>query len=222
MNFVLDILFPKRCVGCKAYGSYLCQNCIYEIKQKDLICPECERPSLVGKTHPYCQGKYSLDGLWSLGAYQGRLKSAITALKYKSLPQLADILANITLDYWQRHEPYFLEETKQTLVTAVPLHWYRKNKRGFNQAELIARKLGLKYIEVLKRVKYTKPQVKLEGDQRRENIKNAFALSGNNELLTNNYLLIDDVWTTGSTLRECCSVLKKAGVKGVWALTLAR
>ena len=232
MSFILDILFPKKCVGCRRRGGYFCQDCVYSIMQKDLICPGCERVSVGGKTHPKCIGKYGLDGLWSLGAYQGRLKLAIKALKYKFLKQLGNILVNVTLDYWVRHEPYFLEEIEKNkdqkwIVTSVPLYWLRENKRGFNQSSLIgkqlAQKLGLKYLETLKKVKYTKSQVELDEDQRKENIKNAFQIKPNYELRTMDYvLLVDDVWTTGSTLKECCYVLKRAGAKKVWALTLAR
>lgn len=229
MSFLLDILFPKKCVGCKKEGSYLCQDCIYKFMQRDLICPKCEQPAIGGQTHPICQSKLGLDGLWSLGAYQGPLKSVIKSLKYKFISQLADILVNITIDYWERHEPLLLEKIKKRtiwVVTSVPLYWYRENKRGFNQSSLIgklfAAKLGLEYKDILKRIRNTKSQVKLTGQDRHQNIKNAFEITENCELKTKNCLLIDDVWTTGSTLRECCYVLKKAGAKFVWAITLAR
>lgn len=197
--------------------------------QRDLICPKCERLSIGGQTHPKCRDKYGLDGLWSLGAYQGSLKSAIKSLKYKFIKELADILVDITIDYWERHESLLLEKIEKRekwVVTSVPLYWYRENKRGFNQSSVIGKlfagKLGLEYAETLKRIRYTKSQVELKGEQREENIKDAFAISANYQLPVTNYLLIDDVWTTGSTLRECCYVLKKAGAKKVWALTLAR
>ena len=79
------------------------------------------------------------------------------------------------------------------------------------------------YSEALKRTRYTKPQAKLKGGDRRQNIKNAFEITKPYALTPIPYvLLIDDVWTTGSTLKECCYVLKRAGAKKVWAVTLAR
>ena len=231
MNLILDILFPKKCVGCRKTGSYFCNFCISNILQADLVCPRCERLAVGGQTHPVCKRKFGLDGLWSLGVYQDSLKIAIQKLKYKRVEELAVVLADITLEYWARYQPFLLDQIKKNngegwIITGVPLYWWRENSRGFNQSSLfgtlLAEKLGLKYCEALKRVKYTRSQVKLKGKQRHQNIKNAFQINSNYELKTMNYvLLIDDVWTTGSTLKECCYILKRAGAKKVWALTLA-
>ncbi|TSC53108.1 MAG: putative amidophosphoribosyltransferase [Microgenomates group bacterium LiPW_16] len=104
--------------------------------------------------------------------------------------------------------------TVDFVLTPVPLHWWRLRWRGFNQAEIlgkmIAEKLEIKFVpDLLTRKKPTRPQVELEGKARRENI-------------ASNILLFDDVWTTGVTLRACGNVLKRAGVKSVWGLTLAK
>ncbi|KKQ08900.1 hypothetical protein A3E66_04725 [Candidatus Daviesbacteria bacterium RIFCSPHIGHO2_12_FULL_37_16] len=232
-NFLLDFLYPKKCVNCKKVGEYLCSNCQLDLKQGDLVCPTCERLSIGGITHPVCRRKYALDGLWSLGIYQNPLRISIQKLKYKWVTALAESLINITLEYWAKNPPILLDYIKKDrgnswTIVPVPLHWTRKNWRGFNQSELLAKllskKLGLNHQDALIRTKKTKPQVKLKSYDRRMNIKNAFSLSPsmNNELITNNILLIDDVWTTGATLKECTYVLKKGGAKTVWALTLAR
>ncbi len=228
----LNILFPKKCVGCKKLGTYFCADCIQDIKQTDLVCPRCEKLAVGGQTHPICKRKYGLDGLWSLGIYEPPLKRAIQTLKYKRVPELAGVLVNITLEYWAKYGAFVLDQIKKDLgenwlVVPVPLHWWRENDRGFNQSSLfgqiLSKRLGLDYQEGLKRTRYTKPQVGLKGKDRRKNIFGAFAFSPNYQLQTTPYiLLIDDVWTTGSTLRECCYVLKRNGVKKVWALTLAR
>ncbi len=232
MNVILDLLFPKKCVGCKKVGGYFCKDCISNILQTDLVCPKCERQAVGGQTHPICARKFGLDGLWSLGLYDYPLKRAIQTLKYKKIPELAEILVNITLEYWVKYQPFVLDQIKKSkgkgwVIIPVPLHWWRQNDRGFNQSSLIgqslSKKLGLAYSEGLKRIRYTKPQVKLKGKDRQHNISDAFALSPNYQLQTTRYiLLIDDVWTTGSTLRECCYILKRNGAKSVWALTLAR
>lgn len=231
MNLILDFLFPKKCVGCRKIGSYFCTDCIQNIKQTDLVCPKCERLSIGGVTHLACRRRFGLDGLWSLGIYGEPLRQAIQKLKYRYIEELAKILVNITVEYWARYQPFLLDEIKKSggknwLVVPVPLHWYRQNSRGFNQSGLLAKdfaqKLGLKYEPILKRTKYTKQQAKLKGRERSQNIKNAFELDSKFSILNSQIILVDDVWTTGSTLRECCYTLKRGGAKKVWALTLAR
>lgn len=228
---LLDILFPKTCVGCDKIGVYFCPRCIQDIKQTDLVCPFCERPSIGGVTHPVCQRKYGLDGLWSLGVYQEPLRGAIQKLKYRWIKELARVLAGIVIEYWARYQPYLLEQIKKDqgqnwTVLPVPLYFARQNWRGFNQsallAELLAKQLGLKYLHILKRTRNTKPQVKLDSDKRRANIKNAFSLNTKYLIHDTNVILVDDVWTTGATLKECCRLLKRGGAKKVWGVTLAR
>lgn len=232
MNLILDILFPKKCVGCKKEGSYFCGGCVRNILQTDLVCPRCDRLAVGGQTHPVCRRRFGLDGLWSLGVYKDPLREAIKQLKYKRIQQLAQVLVDITLEYWVKYQPFILDRIKQDrgegwAVIPVPLYWWRRNERGFNQSYLIgqilSKSLGLAYCDGLKRIRYTRPQVKLKGKDRHQNIRNAFKFGSTYNLQTTPYvLLIDDVWTTGSTLRECCYVLKRAGAKKVWALTLAR
>jgi ComF family protein len=246
---LVDLLFPKRCAGCKRWGSYFCESCQANILQSDLVCPICERASIGGATHPLCRRRYGLDGLWSLGVYnapqsgrlhrgaiysqseyQDPLKGGIQKLKYRFVSDLASTLVNLLITYWARYSPQFFEEIKKDpqnwIVVPVPLHIKRERWRGFNQAgllgQMIALKLGLNYSPILKRTKYTTPQVGLKGKLRYQNVKGAFTLNSKFMIHNSNILLIDDVWTTGSTLKECGSVLKRAGVKKVWAITLAR
>lgn len=229
---LLDILFPKRCVGCNKLGSYFCQDCIANIIQGDLVCPVCEKPSIGGMVHPLCRRKYSLDGLWSLGVYQGSLKKAIQKLKYQFVTDLGSSLVDLTIEYWARNSAQFLSELGKSrgegwVIVPVPLHKLRQNWRGFNQAALLgklfAQKLGLDYQEVLVRTRNTKQQAKLSSYRRKLNIKGVFQVTKPATFYPPpSILLIDDVWTTGSTLKECAYVLKRAGFKKVWAITLAR
>ncbi|QQG43778.1 MAG: ComF family protein [Candidatus Daviesbacteria bacterium] len=229
---LLDLLFPKKCVSCARVGSYLCQGCINNLNQSDLVCPKCERLSLGGQTHPICWRKFGLDGLWFLGVYQDPLKKVIQVFKYKFVKGLGDLLVELILEYWARYQPFVLDrikadQGKNWLVVSVPLHWYRQNWRDFNQAEIIGKnlsqKLGLGFADALIRNRYTKPQARLKAADRKSNIFGAFSIK-NSSLLSShpNILLIDDVWTTGSTLKECGYILKRNGAKEVWALTLAR
>ena len=230
MNILLDLLFPKKCSGCGKIDTYFCSGCILNILQKDLICPECLDLALGGRTHAPCRKKYGLDGLWSLGWYQGALKKALKDFKYKRVKGISETLAALLMQYFQKYRPLFFENIEKNkgkwAVVPVPLHWFRENSRGFNQSEeigqILSRELKIAYSEALKRIRYTKPQVVLKSYGRCQNIKNAFVLSPDYQLQTTNCLLIDDVWTTGATLKECCRVLKQAGAKQVWAITLAR
>jgi competence protein ComFC len=231
LNIFVNLLFPKKCVNCGKTGSYLCYFCTGEIRQTDLVCPMCERASFGGITHPVCRRRYGLDGLWSLGIYQDPLRKVIQKLKYKWVTECANSLVDLTLDYWVKYPPLIIDLLKKDLgrewlIVPVPLHAFKQNKRGFNQSALlgsnIAKKLGLEYRDCLIRIINTKPQVSLSLPDRRTNIKGAFKLKDQSNLEGKSILLIDDVWTTGSTLKECAYILKRASAKRVWALTLAR
>lgn len=232
MGLILDLLFPKKCVSCKSLGDYFCQSCVRHIKQGNLLCPECKKDAVGGETHPVCRKRYGMDGLWSLGLYSGSLKLCVQKLKYKFIQELALNLTDITLEYWVKYQPFLLDKIKAGrgigwAVVPVPLFWFRENYRGFNQSSLIgknfAQKLGLDYFECLKRTRYTKSQTRLKSKDRYQNIKNAFEIIHDFPLNAFPYtLLIDDVWTTGSTMRECAYILKKNGAKQVWGITVAR
>ncbi len=225
---LLDIFFPKFCVGCQGVGSYLCTSCTQQLTQKELICPECKTPALGGQTHPLCQTDEGLDGLWSLGAYQGALKDAIQKLKYRWVGDLAEPLVDTLINYWVYFSPHLLEKLIQDRgegwrIVPVPLHPKRQKWRGFNQSallgQILAKRLGLPYHQALIRTRYTTPQVTFKSQERRQNLKDAFQLQGE---VPQKAIVVDDVWTTGSTLQECCRTLKKEGCKVVWGLTLAR
>ena len=172
-----------------------------------------------------------MDGLWFLGVYDKPLKPAIQKLKYKWITELAGILTNIMIEYWAKNQPLILDQIKKDrgenwIVVPVPLHKRRQNWRGFNQsallAKLLAHKLGLRYEDCLIRTKHTKPQMSLKSVDRKLNIRNAFVLNTKYDIQNSKVLLIDDVWTTGSTLKECTSILKRNKAKTVWGLTIAR
>lgn len=113
------------------------------------------------------------------------------------------------------------------VLTPVPLHPSRLRWRGFNQAELLGKmistRLNIRFIpDLLIRKKPTRPQVELKGKQRQENIVDAFVISPHVSISSPRIIVFDDVWTTGATLRTCGAVLKRAGAKSVWGLTIAR
>ena len=113
------------------------------------------------------------------------------------------------------------------IIIPVPIHPKRKKQRGFNQAQIIAQELArLKGIEFvsgrLVKIKNVPPQTSLEEKKREENVSGAFAVVKREEMKGKVVLLVDDVYTTGSTIRECSSVLREAGIEEVRAMTVAQ
>ncbi|MBI4039502.1 ComF family protein [Candidatus Daviesbacteria bacterium] len=108
----------------------------------------------------------------------------------------------------------------------VPLHQKREKWRGFNQSQIIAgelsRRTGIKVFELLVRLVNTRPQVELSGKSRVKNVAGVFAIRNGIGLKDKTCLLVDDLLTTGSTMRECAKVLKKAGARRVWAMAVVR
>jgi len=119
-----------------------------------------------------------------------------------------------------------LAREKFDLLVPVPLHPARKRERGFNQAELLGLELqrvaGIRCHSVLQRTRYTTTQTQFDRSERMENLRGAFRLRRRSDVRGLRMLLVDDVLTTGSTLSECASVLKKAGAASVFAATAAR
>ena len=121
----------------------------------------------------------------------------------------------------------FLENCDADLILPVPLHPKRLRWRGFNQALLLARQLSRAYgiatdPLVLRRIKETPPQTQLNEEERRRNVRDAFALAPGRSLEGKKILLVDDVYTSGATVNECSRTLKKSGVERVFVVTLAR
>lgn len=233
MSF-LDFLFPQRCVSCGRLGSYVCPDCFVKIKTIDTpICPVCTKPFFHGLTHPRCQGRLRLDGLTCLFAYQGPIRTILKKIKFSSIFDLLPEVADLAKEEMEENEvlyKFFVKE--KPLVVPIPLHWFRKNERGFNQSAFLGKQVAQNWNltfcgDLLLREKYTPPQAKLKKKERTNNIKGVFKI---NEKFSPNFLisqfpnifLIDDIWTTGSTMREAGRVLKGAGVKKIWGLTIAR
>lgn len=227
---VVDFLFPRKCLGCGQKGGYFCSSCLNLVKlEPQRICPMCSQFSFGGKTHSRCIRPYGLDGLTSIFAYQGVVRKAIKKLKYKFVSDLAKDLIELFLSFCGEDKVFTQVCQPQTSLVPIPLHPARFRWRGFNQAELLGKmitaNLNLSFLsDLLLRVKKTKPQVGLAKKERKKNIKGAFKKNPNSKFLIRDsqFLLFDDVWTSGATLKEAAKVLKRNGAKKVWGLTLAR
>ncbi len=225
------MLFPRFCVRCKREGRYICMKCELFISEAGFICPVCQKPSYFGKKHKRCK-KNKIDGLISIWDYEGIIKELIYLIKFGGFFHIIEELTErliLTIKKEETRFSYFLDFLihKETYITFVPLGKSREKERGFNQsrilAEYIAKITGKEVINLIERKKNTKPQAKLENKKERFlNVKNAFTLDCKNDLNIKRVLIVDDVWTSGSTMKECCRVLKKNGVKEVWGFVLAK
>lgn len=225
----LDFIFPKYCVNCRKIGDYICANCFSFLSfDFSMICLVCNRNSLDGLTHPGCKSKYSIDGAFCAVAYKGIMKKLIYNFKYK--PYLSDLNKTLTELFYEsliQQELFQKAYSLKPVLVPIPLSKNRLRKRGYNHAQLLAEglsaKLDLPVVDCLKRIKETKSQFGLNLKDRKENLKNAFAIIPNSPITQHpNILLVDDILTTGLTLLEGARILKKNGAKKVWGLTLAR
>ncbi|HZR58200.1 MAG TPA: ComF family protein [Terriglobales bacterium] len=162
------------------------------------------------------------------GGYDGGLRELIHLLKYGGVQPAAGVLGRMLAEVIGDFNQIFGQS--EILVIPVPLHSSKLRQRGFNQSELIARH-GLKLsacgrlrlnTKLLERTRITQSQIGLTRHQRRENLRGAFSVSQPNELSGREVLLVDDVFTTGTTVSECARVLRRAGASNIYVATVAR
>lgn len=231
LNFILNLLFPKLCVGCKFPGDYLCGNCLKELSiLKIQSCPNCRRKNFEGEfCNEKCAKGFSFDQLLICMNYgnDSLLKKLIVQFKYKFSEELIEVLGKIIKHQFAYFSHKFCEGA---LAVPIPLHKKRMNYRGFNQAGLLAEYLtrcfcNLEFYDCLQRENFYKAQAKLGRSSRLQNVKGTISLKKefkNNFIRGKTVILVDDVATTCSTLNECSRVLKNAGAKYVCGLVLAR
>lgn len=189
------------------------------------------RPSVSSLTHSKCKKRNSLDGVFVTAEYKSVIKKAVYKYKYEPyIYNLARPLSSLMYENLIQNEIFMgiLSASSNVWITCVPLHEKRLRIRGYNQSEKLAlelaEKLGLKInAKLLHRVKDTVPQFKLRKVERAKNIKDAFSLNLKYKarLSGKTLLLVDDVFTSGATLRECGKLLKKEGASAVYGLTLS-
>ena len=229
---LLDLLFPPRCAVCRAREGPLCAACAATIRAPEWDeCAHCHQPLLPrAGAEPAglcatCQADASarLSGLRVAARYEGAVRQAIRQLKYYRQRRLAEPLGDLLADVCAALAPQI------DLIVPVPLHPSRQRQRGYNQAELLARRcaarLGLPVrSDVLTRVRATPPQVGLGAAARVANVAGAFAASAAAPaaLAGRRLLLVDDVCTSGATLASAADALLAAGAVSVWGLAVAR
>ncbi len=218
----VDWLFPPYCIDCGTLGERWCQACQEKVSfLTPPICEQCGRPIEQAGLCPECQNEpLPLEGVRSCYAYEGIIREAIHRLKFEKDLGLAEILAKALV------KALIAERWNIEVITSVPVSSSRMKERGYNQAEMLAIPLalntGIPYRRsLLKRIKEAPSQIGLGKKERQENIRGAFVANSQASQFSS-ILVVDDVITTGSTLRSCALALREQGVKQVYGLTLAR
>ena len=228
---LLAVLLAPRCAACTApldrptLGPVctVCWNSILPLTPP--LCEQCGDPlptwrlvSLPLARCPRCRRlSRPIDRSRAIGAYDGALRAIVHAFKYEGRRSLARPLGALM----KARGADVLGDAD--VAVPVPLHPARRRERGFNQAEDLARHVGLPILVALQRVRRTPPQADLPAGKRHGNVKGAFARGRDFRLVSGQVVVvIDDVSTTGATLDACARVLKDCGAREVRALTAAR
>lgn len=220
---LLELLFPRFCVGCGYVGTYICSSCELKMKRvKKTHCFYCDKSSLFGLTHPQCKHKNGIDAHLSLYLYGGLFKKLLQESKYKG----AHVVLSTLLAFPQENILYNLNKwigLFKPLIVSIPLHPQRIKERGFNQSEIIAKKYFSGFIgtRIIDRTINTDHLANIGNkNKRRNHIRRAFTFIGNT--IPKAVLLVDDVITSGSTMLECSKILKENGIQTVLAFSLAK
>ena len=220
---MLDFIFPPLCAGCGKFEDSqhcICKQCLKRILRYDNpICLNCESEMITSTGCPNCKEKQF--PLFVYGGYRPILNEIIIQYKFKNILAVADLLTPLLYEKFCND----INKIKPTVLVPIPLHPTRENQRGYNQALILAEKLSaLSEIKVstdlIYRIKNRTPQAKLDIKQRSRNIKGVFKVDEsyeNKEMI----LLVDDVVTTGATVKEAKKMLEAYGHKVVGVAALA-
>ena len=200
---ILEVVYPREnyCIICNEEDCFgICDRCRKNIK----IIKDCYQEEII-----------------SYGYYGGILKDLILKFKYKGNFTAGDLLAELLEEYICNNIDY-----KEYILAYIPLSKKAQKARGFSQCEYLAKKisrdLSIDILEILIKDKETKEQKTLRKDGRAENIKGAFNIKKGIDLKSKRIILIDDVTTTGATIKEGRKMLEKCGIKEIKLLTLAK
>lgn len=234
---VLDLIFPIRCLECGRFKTptdapYLCRRCAANIVVKSgSECIGCKQPSSLGLTCPTCKDSQSIDRLLVATDYSAPLiQKLLKTLKYRFVPDIAEPLGFLLQKYITalvRDKKFNIFSYNPPLIP-VPISRRRFLWRGFNQSELLAACLAVRYGQAicttaLARVGNAAPQADIrERKARLANVVGNFRITDPTLFQGRTVLLIDDVCTTGATLSECARLLKEGGATSVTALVVAR
>ncbi len=217
INFILDLIYPRKCIVC---GSVL------DMCNKNQNCSECKKCLQYfddkSENEFFNRNNKCITKNYGVFAYNEYMRDIIHKYKYSNKPAMGQNLAELMDDKFRE----IIKTKNVAVVIPVPLHKKRYRSRGYNQSEILAKKLSKKYnikidCKSLSRVRFTKPQNNLSVKMRENNLKKAFDVVDKECVRYKSVLLIDDIYTTGSTVEACAEVLLAHGVSEVYSLCLA-
>ena len=225
-EILLDMLYPKKCPLChqilKEKNSLVCPDCFQKaMPMKEPLCMKCGRP--VRMEEEYCQdcrsGVHHFTEGRSIFPYGEIWRQSLVRFKYYGCREYGDFYAKAISIYGRK----YLERWKPQLIVPVPLHSRKKRMRGFNQAAYLAERVscftGIPWSDNLViKIRNTKSQKKLNASQRKKNLRNAYLVT--RKITGFSVLVVDDVYTTGSTMDAMAMCLQGAGAKDVYFLTV--
>ena len=207
----LNFLFPRKCRICFKRGNFeICENCIKRIRKYEELC------ILKFKNR-------NLDGLIYFFIYKSYIRDLILEFKFFNKFYIGKVFSEIIL----KNEKICRKLKFYDIIIPVPMHKIKKQERGYNQAEVLAKNLAnnlnvLYEGNVLVKVVNNKRQSSLSQKERYKNINNVFKIDNSVKIKNKRVILIDDICTTSATLEECAKVLKKSGAKEIIALVIAK
>jgi ComF family protein len=230
----LDILFPPLCHACRAFIAeptpmHLCADCrMLIVPIGSPFCPICGVPFATegGSNHPCgacLTNRRPFSAARAAVRFDGPVQDLIHRCKYGKKVHLAKPLALLMAESLTT----FVSDAVPDCLVPVPLHGKRLRQRGFNQAQQLAGFLAKRWqlphsVDNLRRIRWTEPQTGLAAVDRQRNIRDAFAVRDPGRFKDKRLLLVDDVYTTGSTAAECARTLRHAGASSVMVITVAR
>ncbi|MGN0482414.1 MAG: ComF family protein [Lachnospiraceae bacterium] len=233
---LLELLYPPRCPLCdevkkipqpnesRFAGSYVCGPCFRTLQYTgETVCARCGKPisnprkeycdDCMRHPHAFTQGK-------AVFHYQGSLRNSLYRFKYSNRRQYASFYGE---EAARLYGSWIYSHHVEAIVP-IPLHPKKKRQRGYNQAQLFAKELGKRLripvrTDLLKRIYYTNPQKELNARERKKNLKKALKIS-QTEVKLKNILIVDDIYTTGSTMDAAAEAFLEKGVQNIYFLTI--
>lgn len=222
---ILDYIFPQFCVACRSEGAVLCEKCLDTLEVPGVFCcPVCHAINSQGACCSVCVSLTTISQHIAMMPLSEKslIHELIHLYKYQYIEQLEEIFSVLINRFFASHQL-----TADYLIP-VPLHRKRYVERGFNQSERIARLVSkvthIPFLDPLTRTVNTVKQATLDKKGREHNVKDAFMVVPKFEtsIVGKKIVVIDDVYTTGSTLKECAGALIRAGAREVAGWSIAR
>lgn len=234
-EFLMDLIYPRRCPICREIilpkGNYLCRACRKKVTLvKQPSCMKCGKPlaimeqeccyDCIRHAHHYKRG-------FAVYVYDDVMRQSLGDFKFRGKKEYADFFAQEIVSHYGAR----IRQIGIDYLVPVPLHPAKQRARGYNQAEILARKIGeALFIPVipnlLKRNRNTTPQKTLDDKERLKNLRRAFSFGegldlSDEEKRNRKIMLVDDIYTTGSTIEACTNVLNKQGITNVYFVTVS-